>query len=105
MIKHLGLLVLGPVIAACTSASMSPVQNRPDMLLKASEFRVALPKYEVPPAAAWDNFQHRATIVWACRQVNSGEFVADKFCRNKVMNDHQWPGMDVPENYRGLVIY
>ncbi|WP_313034175.1 hypothetical protein [Massilia alkalitolerans] len=56
------------------------------------------------PVHAWDNFRHRAVDIWACREVNTGVFVSDKYCRDKEKRDAQWPGMEVPSSYRGLIV-
>jgi hypothetical protein len=104
MIKLLGLILLSPIIAGCANAPAGAKQDTPVPSLNGASFEIAMPKYAVPPATAWDNFQHRTNVMWACRQVVSGEFVANRFCRDQARNDRQWPGMAVPQNYRVLVI-
>ncbi len=51
---------------------------------------------------AWDNFNHRGTIMWACRDLASGNMVSKSMCHGLVKDDRHWPGMTVPPDYRGM---
>ncbi|WGG50899.1 hypothetical protein [Rugamonas sp. DEMB1] len=58
----------------------------------------------LPNAVAWDYFVHSGAKIWACREIEFGKFVLNKFCRDKGKNDLQWPGDVVPSNFRGQLI-
>ena len=50
---------------------------------------------ELPAAVnydyAWDAFNHRGRLIWACRGVQSGDYVASELCAFKPKVDSQWP--------------
>jgi|GEM_PF-2425806 len=52
--------------------------------------------------SAWDSFNHRGAVMWACRDIASGAIVANSMCHGLPQVDRQWPGMAVPPDYRGV---
>jgi len=52
--------------------------------------------------SAWDKFRHRSLVLWACRDIASGDLVSNGFCHALPQVDRQWPGMEVPPSYRGM---
>ena len=51
-------------------------------------------------AYSWDSFQHRTTTIWACRGVQSGQFVDDSYCAFKPKLDKVWPFKNIPGHWR-----
>jgi len=49
---------------------------------------------------AWDQFAHRSALMWECRGVQSGEFVAPDFCAFKEKVDRQWPDKNIPGHWK-----
>ena len=49
---------------------------------------------------AWDEFNHRGRMIWACRGVQSGAFVPPELCAFKPKIDSQWPDKTVPGNWK-----
>jgi hypothetical protein len=49
---------------------------------------------------AWDQFAHRGALMWECRGVQSGEFVAPDFCAFKEKVDKQWPDKNIPGHWK-----
>lgn len=50
---------------------------------------------------AWDEFKHRGRMVWACRGVQTGDFVSESLCASQPKIDSHWPSKDVPANWDG----
>lgn len=50
---------------------------------------------------AWDEFNHRGTLTWACRNIYTGNFVNITDCADKPKFDMVWPDKNVPGNYTG----
>jgi hypothetical protein len=49
---------------------------------------------------AWDEFNHRGRMIWACRGVQSGAFVPPELCAFKPKIDSQWPDKKIPHNWK-----
>ena len=49
---------------------------------------------------AWDEFNHRGRMIWACRGVQSGAFVPPELCAFKPKTDSQWPDKKIPGNWK-----
>lgn len=49
---------------------------------------------------AWDEFNHRGRMVWACRDVQDGAIVADELCLSKPKKDTRWPDKNVPPYWK-----
>jgi hypothetical protein len=49
---------------------------------------------------AWDEFNHRGRMIWACRGVQSGAFVPPELCAFKPKIDSQWPDKKIPGNWK-----
>jgi len=49
---------------------------------------------------AWDEFNHRGRMIWACRGVQSGAFVQPELCAFKPKIDSQWPDKNIPGNWK-----
>lgn len=52
---------------------------------------------------AWDAFKHRGRMVWACRGVQTGDFVSESLCAFQPKTDAHWPSKDVPANWDGTL--
>jgi hypothetical protein len=50
---------------------------------------------------AWDEFYHRGRTVWACRGVQTGDFVSESLCAFQPKSDSHWPSKTVPGNWDG----
>jgi hypothetical protein len=59
---------------------------------------------QLPPPVdyefAWDEFAHLGEIIWACRGVQSGKFVALEWCDLKPKVDYQWPSKSTPGQWK-----
>jgi hypothetical protein len=49
---------------------------------------------------AWDQFNHRGKLIWDCRGVQSGAFVAAEFCALKEKVDTHWPDKNIPGHWK-----
>lgn len=96
-VSRLALLVLCGALGACSSTQPETRSS--------SSAAVLAPGAAAPLAVvgtAWDNFRHRSTVMWACRDLASGDIVSTSMCYGLPKNDRQWPGMAVPPSYRGM---
>lgn len=50
---------------------------------------------------AWDEFNHRGTMMWACRNIYTGNIVNPSLCTDQPKEDKVWPDKQVPADYRG----
>lgn len=91
------LFALCGVLAACGSAKPEARSTAGAALLAPG---AAAPLAVV--GTAWDNFNHRGTVMWACRDLASGAMVSTSMCHGLVKDDRHWPGMAVPPDYRGM---
>ena len=90
-------LALCGVLGACSS-------TQPESRSSASAASRA-PGAAAPLAVvgtAWDNFNHRGTVLWACRDLASGDMVSTSMCHGLTKDDRHWPGMAVPPGFRGM---
>ena len=104
------LLVLGFFIPAMAFAAPDQEQQRRDgNTADAHTGTAPLPwaqKQIGPPPAgvrhdyAWDEFNHRGRMVWACRDAQDGAIVADELCLSKPKNDKRWPDKNVPPDWK-----
>lgn len=95
--SSVSLLVLCGALSACSST-----QTGIPLLPPADPVR---PGGAAPPAvvgSAWDNFNHRGAVMWACRDLASGDIVSTSMCYGLTKDDRHWPGMAVPPSFRGM---
>jgi hypothetical protein len=97
LVPRFVLLALCGVVSACGSAER---ETRSTALAAFPAPGAAAPLAVV--GAAWDNFNHRGTVIWACRDLASGNMVSTSMCHGLVKDDRHWPGMAVPPDYRGM---
>lgn len=96
-VPRLALLVLCSALGACSSTK---TETRSTASTAALAPGAAAPLAVV--GTAWDNFKHRSTVMWACRDLASGDIVSTSMCHGLPKNDRQWPGMAVPPSFRGM---
>lgn len=116
--KRFGLLLLAcPLIVS--AAQQVPISSTPDMpkdegrapIIQQSTNTPASPRTlatgNTSDAAyvdldyAWDEFNHRGTLVWGCRGVQTGKFVSESLCFAQPKVDSHWPSKNVPANWDG----
>ena len=88
-IRFLSLLCLLVPLAAASGEQPAP---KPDAPKQTSGFDTGY---------AWDQFDHRGRVMWACRDIKTGEIVANELCEFMEKTDTQWPGKATPESWRG----
>ena len=95
--SSLSLLALCGALGACSSM----VVEQPAAAV-AGPRPVAAPSPPALVGTAWDNFNHRGTVMWACRDLATGDIVSSSLCFGLTRDDRHWPGMAVPPSYRGM---
>lgn len=49
---------------------------------------------------AWDQIQHRGTMIWTCREIATGKFLNRDACASQPKEDNVWPDKKVPGYYK-----
>jgi hypothetical protein len=83
--------------------SQDKLQDTPDQAMARPEPTIDTPSNIPAPIDydyAWDQFAHRSALMWECRGVQSGEFVAPDFCAFKEKVDRQWPDKNIPGHWK-----
>ena len=91
--------------------SEKALDKKPDSSESASEqmtpktgYEKALPSL-LDDQFVWDQFNHRGTLLWACRGSKTGNVVANSYCASQPMVDSRWPDKKTPEGYSGFLSY
>jgi hypothetical protein len=95
-------VLIAPLVAAqCASAAYGQDKPKPDdsHAFPTARKSTGLPE-PVDDDYAWDEFNHRGRMVWACRGVQSGAFVPPELCAFKPKIDSQWPDKKIPGNWK-----
>lgn len=91
------------LFVAAQSCSVAYSRDRPEPSEPAAIAKVDKVPVVQPPVDyeyAWDAFNHRATMIWECRGVQSGAFVPAEFCAFKQKVDAQWPDKKIPGHWK-----
>jgi hypothetical protein len=96
-------LAFAALLIATRLASTAHAQDKPkpdDAQPSRAAEKSAEPPEPVDIDYAWDEFDHRGRMIWACRGVQSGAFVPPELCAFKPKIDSQWPDKKIPGNWK-----
>jgi hypothetical protein len=85
------LFTLPSPFGFCQDTSTSVVSHE-NVAVRNSPVAAGLADYDY----AWDQVAHRGRLIWDCRGLQCGRFVAPELCVNKEMVDTHWPDKKIP---------